>query len=179
MYFTKPLLGLLSIAGSALGAAMPVRPELESRVVARATTELIQSGLTFTIFNVKSNTVVDLSDGDNTTVTGWASNGGPNQQWTTIWTGDSWNFQNVHSGTYLGIAGPAENGQNLTASSTPTSWDIWHDDVNASNYRIYIPNTIQNWDLYADGDPTSGDPITLWGAWAGIHQTWSFVLQSA
>lgn len=37
----------------------------------------------------------------------------------------------------------------------------WHLATNS----VFIPNTSQNWDLYADGDATPGDPITLWGEW--------------
>ncbi|GAW04592.1 carbohydrate-binding module family 13 protein [Lentinula edodes] len=137
--------------------------------------ESIQSGSVFTIHNVKADTVVDLSAGDNTTVTGWSLNGGKNQQWTTLWSGESWNFQSVATGLYLGIVGTPGNGTNLTVASTPTAWDIWHDTVNETNYRIFVPNTTVNWDLWGYGDATSGDPITLWGTWSGIHQTWRFV----
>ncbi|KAE9404205.1 putative mannanase [Gymnopus androsaceus JB14] len=166
MHFTKSLLCLFSLAGSALTAATPVRSELETRVLPRAT-ELIQSGLTFNIHNVKSGTVMDLSGVDNKSIIGYPldSVGGENQKWTTLWTGEAWNFQNALTGAYLGIAGTAQDGQNLTVSTTPTGWDIWHDTVNETNYRVFIPNTSQNWDLYADGDATPGDPITLWGEW--------------
>ncbi|KAJ3892008.1 putative mannanase [Lentinula edodes] len=177
MLFTKfapSLISLFSLAAYTLAVVMPPRSELESRVYPRAT-ELIQSGSVFTIHNVKADTVVDLSAGDNTTITGWSLNGGKNQQWTTLWSGESWNFQSVATGLYLGIVGIPGNGTNLTVASTPTAWDIWHDTVNETNYRIFVPNTTVNWDLWGYGDATSGDPITLWGTWSGIHQTWRFV----
>lgn len=157
MYFTKPLFYLLSLAGSALTAATPVRSNLESRVSPRST-ELIQSGLSFNIYNVKSGTVMDLSAADNKSsklprlstfsfeftvdpysylVIGYPLDqvGGNNQKWTTLWNGGGWYFQNVQTGTYLGIAGTPDDGQNLTVSTTPTNWDIWHDSVNETNYR--------------------------------------------
>lgn len=157
MHFTKSLLCLFSLAGSALTAATPVRSELETRVLPRAT-ELIQSGLTFNIHNVKSGTVMDLSGVDNKSsefytypemfgsnsssfpVIGYPldSVGGENQKWTTLWTGEAWNFQNALTGAYLGIAGTAQDGQNLTVSTTPTGWDIWHDTVNETNYRYVL-----------------------------------------
>jgi hypothetical protein len=164
MYFTKFLLAL-TLTGSALAAPTPARSELEARVVPRASTDPIQTGLIFTIQNAKAGTVLDLSAGDNKTITCYPANGGKNQQWTTLWTGNSWNFQSVNTGLYLGISGTTTNGTNLTVASTPTSWDIWHDEVNATNYRIYIPNTVQNWDLWDFGNPVAGDPVTLWQAW--------------
>jgi len=169
MLFTK----LFVLFASTSLAAAVVLPRSQRSVYPRAS-ELIQTGLNFTIVNAKSGTVVDLSAGDNTTITGWTPNGGKNQQWTTLWNGNAWNFKSVGTGRYLGILGNAGNGTNLTAASTPTDWDIWHDEVNATNYRIYYPNTTVNWDLFDYGDATPGDPITLWGAWSGIHQTWTF-----
>lgn len=41
-------------------------------------------------------------------------------------------------------------------------------------FRIYVPNTYENLDLWANGDPTPGDPITLWTGWNAVHQTWNF-----
>ena len=42
--------------------------------------------------------------------------------------------------------------------------------------RIFVHGTHFNWDLYGDGNPAPGTPITLWYAWSGIHQTWQFEL---
>lgn len=69
MLFTKfapSIISVFSLAAYTLAVVMPPRSELESRVYPRAT-ELIQSGSVFTIHNVKADTVVDLSAGDNTT----------------------------------------------------------------------------------------------------------------
>ncbi|KAJ3718214.1 putative mannanase [Lentinula raphanica] len=173
--FAPQLFSLLAFAACTLAVVLPSRSELDARVYLRATSELVQSGSVFTIHNVKSGTVVDLSAGDNKTITGWALNGGKNQQWETIWSGNSWNFKSVETGLYLGFTGTAGNATNLTVASTPTGWDIWHDTVNETNYRIFAPNTTVNWDLWDYGNAVSGDPITLWGAWSGIHQTWRFV----
>ncbi|KAF5376012.1 hypothetical protein D9757_008834 [Collybiopsis confluens] len=182
MSFTKLFMFLFALAGLSLVSTTPVRvpksPISPIKVVPRAT-ELIQSGSTFTIHNVKGGTVVDLSAGDNKTITGWTANGGKNQQWNTLWAGNSWNIQSVETGFYLGFSGTAANGTNLTVSSTPTGWDIWHDEVNATNYRIFAPNTTQNWDLFNFGSSVAGNPITLWQTWSGVHQTWNFQLLSA
>jgi len=133
----------------------------------------VASGSTYIIVNVKGGTVMDLSAGDNKTITGWVYNGGSNQHWTLNWVGNGWTFRNVNTGTYLGIQGTPADGLPLVAVSTPFVWDIWPDAVNATTYRIFVPNTLENWDLYDYGATNSGDPITLWTSWSGIHQTWS------
>ncbi|KAF5367920.1 hypothetical protein D9758_004364 [Tetrapyrgos nigripes] len=139
--------------------------------------ELIQSGDTWTIFNAKSGTVMDLNMQDNTTVIGWALNNGPNQHWNTTWTGSHWNLQNQYTGSYLSIVGDvsdAGNGVALAGSPNPFDWDIWHDNDNDTNYRLYVPGTVFNLDLWDFGLSRNGNPITLWSAWNGTHQTWTF-----
>jgi len=137
-------------------------------------TSNVTSNSTYVISNVKSGTVIDLSLGDNRTITGWTPNGGANQKWTLYWTGNSWTFKSNYTGTYLAINGSPGDGTSLVASTTPFQWDIWRDPNNENTFRIYVPNTYENLDLWADGDPTPGDPITLWTAWDGLHQTWNF-----
>jgi hypothetical protein len=134
----------------------------------------VNSGLTYVITNVKAGTVIDLSAGDNKTVTGWAYNGGTNQKWTMNWVGNGWTFQNQNTQTYLGIEGTPADGLPLVAVSTPFTWHIWRDETNSSTYRIFVPNTIYNLDLFGYGLTTSGDPIQLWTTWSGLHQTWTF-----
>jgi len=137
----------------------------------------VNSGSTYLITNVKAGTAVDLSAGDNTTVTGWTVNGASgsaNQHWAMNWTGNSWTFRSVYTGHYLSINGTAADGTGIVASATPFGWDIWRDDNNTNTFRIFVPNTIQNLDLYGDGLKTPGDPITLWSTWDGLHQTWNF-----
>ncbi|KAF9068740.1 hypothetical protein BDP27DRAFT_1326886 [Rhodocollybia butyracea] len=156
MLFTK-LLPLLVFTGPAFAAATPAR-SLHAR-------EEIQPNGTYMIENAKSGTVVDLSGTDNTSIIGYPPNGGENQKWSTIWTGEKLEHP----------VGVVNNGTNLTVSSTAYAWDIVHDELNATDFRIYSSNTTETWDLYNYGDPTPGDPITLWGAWAAIHQTWNFI----
>lgn len=134
----------------------------------------VVSGQSYVLVNTKSGTVLDLSAGDNRTVTGWAYNGGSNQYWTLGWVGNGWTFRNANSGTYLGIQGTPADGLALAAVTTAFVWDIWPDAVVSNAYRIFVPNTLQNWDLYNYGAANSGDPVTLWTSWNGTHQTWSF-----
>ncbi|KAF9037429.1 hypothetical protein BDP27DRAFT_1348006 [Rhodocollybia butyracea] len=148
MLFTK-LLPLLVFTGPAFAAATPAR-SLHAR-------EEIQPNGTYMIENAKSGTVVDLSGTDNTSIIGYPLTAAKTKKWSTIWTGENWNIQSVSTGSLhtLGIS--------------------CIDELNATDFRIYSSNTTETWDLYNYGDPTPGDPITLWGAWAAIHQTWNFI----
>ncbi|KAG6888446.1 hypothetical protein C0992_008475 [Termitomyces sp. T32_za158] len=138
--------------------------------------ELIQSGNVYTITNAKSGTVVDLSGRDQRSLIGFPLFNTTNQQWRLDWTNIGWTFQSVGSGLYIGIDGSNSDGTRLVAQSTPFGWDIWHDDVDPSTYRIYIHGTTLNWDLFGQGNPAPETPITLWFKWAGVHQTWKFAL---
>ncbi|KAG6810274.1 hypothetical protein H0H92_012603 [Tricholoma furcatifolium] len=149
------------------------------------TTEYVQSGYTYTLTNVKSGTVMDLSGQDNKSIIGFPSYGTTNQQanflrwpiavpWKLTWTSIGWVFQSVGNGLYLSIDGSPADGTRLVATTTPFGWDIWHDEVNYNAYRIYVPNTHFNLDLNNDGSAAPLTPITLWFNWAGIHQTWTF-----
>ncbi|ESK84072.1 carbohydrate-binding module family 13 protein [Moniliophthora roreri MCA 2997] len=139
-----------------------------------APAEVVQSGGTYRIVNASSGTLLDLSQQDNRSVIGWPRNDAPNQHWTVVWAGNGWTFQSVSSNTFLGIEATPENGVPLIVKQEPTIWHIWHDQINSENYRVYIPNTTQNWDLYDYGNKRPGDPVTLWTNWNGVHQTWKF-----
>ncbi|KAJ7167596.1 ricin B-like lectin [Mycena filopes] len=132
--------------------------------------DLVQSGLVYRITNVKAGTVVDLSGMDNKS----SAYNSPPLLWMLTWTGHGWTFRSLSAGLYLGLAGNPADGTPIIATSSPFEFDIWHDEQNEANYRIFVPNTSQNFDLYNDGNPTPGTPITLWAKWAGIHQTWKF-----
>ncbi|KAF9032404.1 ricin B-like lectin [Panaeolus papilionaceus] len=134
----------------------------------------VDSGATYVITNVKAGTAMDLSAFDNHSVIGWPEHGHPNQQWRMNWTGNSWTFQAGSTGQYLAIEGPPADGTKVIASATPFDWHIWRDDQDPNTFRIFVPNTHQNLDLYGKGNSTPGTPITLWWTWAGRHQTWRF-----
>ncbi|KAF9530784.1 hypothetical protein CPB83DRAFT_892417 [Crepidotus variabilis] len=155
----------------------------------------VNTNTTYIISNVKAGTVIDLSAGDNRTVTGWAKNGGPNQKWVLNWTGNAWNIKNNYTGTYLSIDGSPADGTRLVAAPAPFAWHIWRDANNTNTFRyslspvlllspeidvliescsIFVPNTNENIDLYGQGISTSGNPITLWYNWTNTHQTWNF-----
>ena len=59
-----------------------------------------------------------------------------NQQWTTILTGNAWNFVSKATGSYLAITGEAEDGTLLSASAAPFDWDIWRADNDPNTFRL-------------------------------------------
>ncbi|KAF8151501.1 ricin B-like lectin [Crassisporium funariophilum] len=134
----------------------------------------VDGGATYVITNVKAGTALDLSAGDQRTVTGWPVNGGTNQKWTTEWTGKSWTFRSGSTGKYLGIEGTPANGLSIVAVAAPFEWHIWRDEADQNTFRIFVPFTRQNLDLFGNGRTAPGTPITLWAKWAGVHQTWKF-----
>ncbi|KIM43941.1 carbohydrate-binding module family 13 protein [Hebeloma cylindrosporum] len=137
-------------------------------------TAQVNSGNTYVITNVKGGTAMDLSAADNTSVIGWPVHGGVNQQWSMNWTGKAWTFRSAATGLYLGIGGTPADGTRIVVSATPFEWHIWRADNDQNTFRIFVPFTHQNLDLYGDGLRTPGDPITLWYTWNGLHQTWRF-----
>ncbi|KAG7085432.1 hypothetical protein E1B28_002993 [Marasmius oreades] len=142
-----------------------------------APVDVIQGNGTYRIVNAKSQTLLDLSQGDQRSIIGWPRNDAANQHWTLLWAGNAWHIQSPSNGLYLGLGGSGTPGDGvpLIATAEPTTgWDIWQDNVNPEAYRIFIPNTFLNWDLWANGDATPGNPVTLWTSWSGIHQTWKF-----
>ncbi|KAL1731600.1 hypothetical protein EV714DRAFT_208546 [Schizophyllum commune] len=96
-------------------------------------------------------------------------------QWTLDWAGDGWNFRSLSTGKYISLGGAdAANGARLVAETDPFTWHIWTDEEVEGAYRIFVPDTHQNFDLYNHGDSTPGTPITTWYTWDGEHQTWQF-----
>ncbi|PPQ69130.1 hypothetical protein CVT26_003578 [Gymnopilus dilepis] len=94
-------------------------------------------------------------------------------KWAMSWTGSAWTFQNVWTGKFLTAVG-TNDGANITATDTPFGWDIWRDENDPNTFRIFVPNTHENLDLWGNGLATPGNPITLWWTWNGLHQTWNF-----
>ncbi|KNZ79033.1 hypothetical protein J132_04733, partial [Termitomyces sp. J132] len=133
-----------------------------------------QSGNVYTITNAKSGTVVDLSGRDNRSIIGFPFFNTTNQQWKLEWTSIGWTFQSVGSGHYIGIDGSQSDGTRLVAQTTPFGWDIWHDEVDPSTYRIVVPETSFNVDLSNFGDPNNGTLVAIWGQWEALNQTWRF-----
>ncbi|TFY75514.1 hypothetical protein EWM64_g8499 [Hericium alpestre] len=133
----------------------------------------IQSGGTYTIRNVKSETALDLSGGDNASIIGFNFHGGGNQQWTFEQQGSGkWVVRSKATGKYLDIDGEPGDGTRVIASDNAREWDIWRDQNDQSAFRFFIPDTKQNIDLSDHGNPEPGTPVTLWGTWEGTNQLW-------
>ncbi|KAL0948453.1 hypothetical protein HGRIS_011026 [Hohenbuehelia grisea] len=132
----------------------------------------INSGSVYRLINAKAGTALDLSGGDNSSIIGYPYHEGANQKWLLEWTGKGWTFKSSSNGLYLTLSGTATDGTRLTVGSTPMEWHVWPDNLDSSVYRHVSP--VSRSDLWAQGDPTPGTPITLWYRWNGRHQTWKF-----
>jgi len=78
----------------------------------------------FYIINKKSDTAMDLSDGDRTSVIGWGRHGGDNQKWKFIHEGSGYAIENIGFGKYLNIAGEPGNDVRLIGNDSKRLWDI-------------------------------------------------------
>lgn len=135
----------------------------------------IQEGATYTLINVKSQTALDLSGGDGKSIIGFGFHGQGNQQWVlSKGSSGGWVFRSVATGKYLDIEGAAGDGTPVIASNCSREWDIWPDEENSNAFRVFIPGTSFNVDMSDHGNSTPGTPVTLWGKWKGINQTWEF-----
>jgi len=134
----------------------------------------IQSGGTYQIVNVKSETTLDLSGGDNKSIIGYGWHNGDNQKWIFENNG-SWTIKSAGSGQYLAVEGdPNRDGVPIIAASDPFQWDIWPDEKEPDHYRIFAPGTEKNFDLSDHGNVAPGTIIQLWQKTPGKNQTWEF-----
>ncbi|KAL0948452.1 hypothetical protein HGRIS_011025 [Hohenbuehelia grisea] len=134
----------------------------------------VYSGGTYIFVNAKAGNCLDLSGGDNFSIIGYDNHGGDNQKWRLESDGSGWHIQNVGTGKYLAVDGFAGDGTPVIARDEPFTWDIWPDEEDGNLNRIFVPNTRQNIDLSDHGNPTPGQPITLWDKWEGRNQCWHF-----
>ncbi|KAG6832874.1 hypothetical protein H0H93_013450 [Arthromyces matolae] len=146
----------------------------------------LEEGAVYTIVNVKSNTILDLSH-DGVTIHGWEPTGAENQkadkadamfaiQWELLSNANFWTLRNVATGQFLG-RGDDEIVDNVpvTAGDNPEIWDIRPDEDDLSVFRLFVPGTNFVVDLSDFGNPDNGTPIALWGnSQANENQTWRF-----
>ncbi|KZT30065.1 carbohydrate-binding module family 13 protein [Neolentinus lepideus HHB14362 ss-1] len=138
----------------------------------------VQSGATYKIVNAKAGNVMDLSGGDDKSIIGYDFHDGVNQKWVIEQQGDgAWTFRSAGSGQYIAIEGVAQDGAPLVVQNEPFQWDVWPDEDDPSTFRVFIPNTRQNWDLSDHGNATPGTKVTLWDKWDGENQKWRFEQQ--
>ncbi|KIP01384.1 carbohydrate-binding module family 13 protein [Phlebiopsis gigantea 11061_1 CR5-6] len=134
----------------------------------------IESDTTYILFNAQAGNCVDLSGTDRMSVIGWDYNGGNNQKWRfeKLRSGPGWIIQNVGTGGYMSIMGQPRDNVRVFGTSTRTQWEVRRDAEDPSCYRLLILNTLFNLDLTDNGDPTPGNPLTIWGQWGGRNQCW-------
>jgi len=95
-------------------------------------------------------------------------------QWRVNQLGGSWTLQNVATGKFLGVEGNPHNGAKLVGQDEPKGWDIWPDERDPSDHRLFIHDTRFNIDLSDHGNPTPGTPVQLWEKTPGQGQRWIF-----
>ncbi|KAF7986852.1 hypothetical protein HWV62_12572 [Athelia sp. TMB] len=130
----------------------------------------MRSGHIYKITNVVSETVLDLSGGDNRSR--YDDHNGPNQRWIFDETDAGWTIKSAGSELFLGLDSEAENGAQVVAVAAPFPWEIKEDSEDRSVYRVFVPGTKYNLDLADNGSRAPGTPVTVWGHWHGRHQTW-------
>jgi len=134
----------------------------------------LESGAVYKLVNGKAGNVVDLSGGDNRSVIGYDWHGGDNQKWRfeRLRDGPGWVIQNVGTGLFLSIDQSARDDVRVVGSNDPTQWDVRNDEQDPTTYRLFVLNTNFNLDLTDNGNPTPGNPLSIWGAWEGRNQVW-------
>ncbi|KAJ8517862.1 hypothetical protein ONZ45_g5017 [Pleurotus djamor] len=128
----------------------------------------------YTFFNAKSNTVADLSGGDNTSVIGFQSHGGANQKWMAQQDGDGWTFCNLASGKYLGVERPPNGYKDdlrVKGLDQPFRWKV-EAGHRPNTARVLIPGTPFSLDMTNYGSAEAGTPIAVWGKWEADNQLW-------
>ncbi|THU96817.1 carbohydrate-binding module family 13 protein [Dendrothele bispora CBS 962.96] len=143
-----------------------------------------QADRAYKIVNAQTGTVLDVSDADKQTISGYTDHGGINQKFMLEqnWRG-SWYFRITHLDhdryrpRYVGIGAYLGDGTPLIANEDPFAWNISPDEQDNSVYRIYAPIAPAplNWDLSDHENATPGAIVRLWGKWEGRHQCWKFV----
>ncbi|PIL34508.1 hypothetical protein GSI_03285 [Ganoderma sinense ZZ0214-1] len=136
---------------------------------------MVESNKTYKIVSAKTGTVLDLSiSDDNKSLIGDDWQGSEKQKWHLVQEDEAWIIKNVSTGRYLGIEGVAANNLSVVATYKRFRWDIWPDEDDSSTYRLFVPNTHFNVDLFG-GNAAPGTRVIVWEMWhPGQNQTWRF-----
>ncbi|KAF9244435.1 carbohydrate-binding module family 13 protein [Melanogaster broomeanus] len=132
----------------------------------------IQPNGIYSLINVKGNTCLDLSGGDNHSLIGYGYYGGPNQAWIFEPVGRDYYIKSVGTTQFLAIEGEPCDGQKVVGSPSPFAWDVEDEPGVQGAVRLLVPGTNFNVDLSDHGNSTPGTPVELWGRWAGQNQLW-------
>ncbi|KAL5521905.1 hypothetical protein ACEPAF_1759 [Sanghuangporus sanghuang] len=144
----------------------------ESKIVSNGVSSILEPGV-YVMRNLRSDSVIDLSGGDNKSIIGFPRHGFENQQWEFGILGDGWYIRSAHSGAYLNIEKGLGDGFPVIANSYPAAWVVENRPGEGHNvFRISWPNTPYSFDL-DNGDPTPGTKVNLWSNISGArHQLW-------
>ncbi|KAG6907730.1 hypothetical protein DXG01_007588 [Tephrocybe rancida] len=135
----------------------------------------VEAGNRYVLVNVKSETALDLSGTDGSSILGWNQHDRIQWELKHYEGTNQWTFRNVGSGKFLGLAEQhLRDDVPLRAVEHPVPWDISRDDRDQSVYRIFVPGTPFNVDLTNNGDSNNGTLVAIWGKWEGVNQTWRF-----
>ncbi|KAG8215658.1 ricin B lectin domain-containing protein [Butyriboletus roseoflavus] len=157
----------------------------------------IQANDIYSLTNVQGGTCIDLSAGDDvsgtftlshhseptslhspdmvSTVTGYEYHNGDNQAWIFESAGGDKTFFLKSKGInkYLSAAGEPSDEQKVIASESQYAWRVEDQSGVEGGVRL-SPASNNNFcvDLSDNGNSTPGNPIQLWGRWAGQNQVW-------
>ncbi|KAL5513925.1 hypothetical protein ACEPAG_2686 [Sanghuangporus baumii] len=161
----------------------------ESKSVSNDVSSILEPGV-YVMRNLRSDSVIDLSGGDNKSIIGFPRHGFENQQWEFGILGDGWYIRSAHSRAFLNIEKGLGDGFPVIANGYPAAWVVENEPGEGPDvFRIAWPNTPYSFDL-DNGDPTPGmkvplffslfppfslgnDKVNLWSKISGSrHQLW-------
>ncbi|KAL5480561.1 hypothetical protein ACEPAI_1831 [Sanghuangporus weigelae] len=144
----------------------------ESEIASNGVSSMLEPGV-YVMRNLRSDSVIDLSGGDNKSIIGFPRHGFENQQWEFGILGDGWYIRSAHSRAYLNIEKGLGDGFPVIANNYPAAWVVENEPGEGHNvFRISWPNTPYSFDL-DNGDPTPGTKVNLWSKISGSrHQLW-------
>ncbi|EEB92617.1 hypothetical protein MPER_08846 [Moniliophthora perniciosa FA553] len=122
-------------------------------------------GQAYTITNMASNTVIDLSGADNKTIQGWQNNGGySNQKWIALMAGDGWTFKNGRTGVYLSLSDYCGGSSNrVIGSNIPVVWTLTATDASQKIFNVKLPLSSKPYSLDLEGsNAQDGTPIIMY-----------------
>ncbi|PIL28081.1 hypothetical protein GSI_09835 [Ganoderma sinense ZZ0214-1] len=135
---------------------------------------MIASNRTYKLVNVAAGNVLDLSGSNNSLVVGGDWHAGDNQKWHVDEVNGGWMLRNIATGLYLGINGDAKDLAPAAMVAEVFHWNIVPYESDSSAFRLFVPNTSYNLDLYG-GEAKPGTPVIIYTKHVpGDNQAWRF-----
>ncbi|EJC99514.1 uncharacterized protein FOMMEDRAFT_148689 [Fomitiporia mediterranea MF3/22] len=116
--------------------------------------------------NVKSDSMMDLSGGDNKSIIGFPRHGLENQQWEFGNLGEGWYIRSVHTGSYLNIESGLEDGFPVVANGFPASWVVENEPGEEKDVFRRVASQFDPHPLLGSHGRTHGKPLVsnFWSA---------------